>query len=84
MNKITKIYKNYIIELYNDNHIIIRKTDKSPVNVSWYEMQFIKNIVIGPDEYAIEIYPSEDDLVDNANIRHLWKVDKKNIPNLRP
>ena len=83
MNKKTIIYEDYIIEIYHETHIVIRKMDKSPVNPTWYELQYIKNIAIGIEAYAVEVYPSEEDLVDNANIRHLWKVNKEDIPSLR-
>ncbi|PIJ43286.1 hypothetical protein BOM24_08950 [Tatumella sp. OPLPL6] len=40
--------------------------------ISWDELQQIKNAV-GFSEYdAVEVYPKESDLVNVANMRHLW------------
>jgi hypothetical protein len=47
MNKRTIIYEDYIIEIYHETHIVIRKMDKSPINPTWYELQHMKNMAIG-------------------------------------
>jgi hypothetical protein len=38
----------------------------------WRHLQSIKNEVVGPEREAIEIYPAESRLVDQANQSHLW------------
>lgn len=38
----------------------------------WREMQRIKNELVGRDVEAVELYPSENRLVDNANWYHLF------------
>lgn len=40
--------------------------------ISWDELFEIKNAVGYADFDAIEIYPRESDLVNVANLRHLW------------
>lgn len=41
-------------------------------NVTWDEMQAIKNEVGYFDKSAVEIYPSAFNVVNVANMRHLW------------
>lgn len=41
-------------------------------NISWDILQKIKNSVWGVSSRAIEVYPKEEDVVNNVNARHLW------------
>lgn len=41
-------------------------------SITWDELQRIKNELIGEDRVAIEIYPPVRQLVNQANLRHLW------------
>lgn len=52
-------------------HLIVRRHDLQPVR-SWSTMQRVKNAVAGPDRTAVEVYPAEGELVDDANLYHLW------------
>ena len=52
-------------------HISIKRKDKRPCN-DWRDFQEIKNFVCGPEREAIQIYPSEDRVVDTSNQYHLW------------
>ncbi len=38
----------------------------------WRDMQQIKNLVLGPEWEAVELYPSESRLRDPSNARYLW------------
>lgn len=40
--------------------------------LTWDELQNIKSEVGLGDRFAIEIYPSDEDVVNVANFRHLW------------
>ena len=40
--------------------------------ITWDELQRIKNEVGYGDADAVEIYPADDDVVNVANMRHLW------------
>lgn len=40
--------------------------------IPWRHMQRIKNELVGEDRWALEWFPDEDQLVDEANERHLW------------
>lgn len=41
-------------------------------DIPWAEKQRIKNEIFGENRIAIEIFPTIDDLVDEANMYHLW------------
>jgi hypothetical protein len=38
----------------------------------WRELQAIKNAILGPECEAVELYPAESRLLDEANQFHLW------------
>jgi len=52
-------------------HICIRRRDGGMFK-DWRHFQQIKNEVAGPEREAIELYPRESRLVDQANKWHLW------------
>lgn len=41
---------------------------------SWYEMQRIKSDLAGPDATGVEVYPPEREVVDGADMFHIWIV----------
>lgn len=44
--------------------------------ISWDELQHIKSVIGFPDRMAVEIYPKDADIVNVANMRHLWVLDE--------
>lgn len=40
--------------------------------IDWRDLQQIKNLVVGEDWEAVELYPSEARLKDPSNARYLW------------
>lgn len=52
-------------------HLSIKRNDKQPVQ-DWRDKQAIKNEICGPEREAIEIFPAESRLVDEADQAHLW------------
>lgn len=51
--------------------LMVRRNDAAPMR-SWSDMQRIKNELMGTDRVAVEVYPREEDVVDQANMYHLW------------
>lgn len=49
----------------------IRHRNRKAVR-DWRHFQRIKNELAGPEREAVEIYPAESRLVDEANQYHLW------------
>jgi hypothetical protein len=54
-------------------HLSIRRLDRQACH-DWREFQQIKNMLIGPECEAVELYPAESRLVDGANQYHLWGI----------
>lgn len=51
--------------------LMIRRNDAAPIRC-WSDLQRIKNELCGAESVAVEIFPRESELVDDANIYHLW------------
>ena len=52
-------------------HLSIKRRDKEPIH-DWRDLQEIKNQITCEECEAIELYPSQDRVVDTANQYHLW------------
>ena len=52
-------------------HLSIKRLDKEPIH-DWRDLQAIKNMLVGEEYEAVEIYPAESRLIDSANQFHLW------------
>lgn len=52
-------------------HLMVRRHDAKPIR-SWAHLQRIKSELVGEDRTAIEVFPATQNLVDEANIYHLW------------
>lgn len=76
MGRFVGFYRNsiYSVQKYmkNDAYLIgIRRHDGKP-SCPWKHKLAIKNQFIGENIYAIEIFPPNEKLVDQANIYWLW------------
>ena len=70
------VYHNNLYEVTVGNpspfiRLSIRRHDFQPCK-EWKHFQQIKNILIGPHHEAVELFPSEDRLIDSNNEYHLW------------
>jgi hypothetical protein len=45
-------------------------------DITWDELQRIKRAVGYGDSYAVEVYPPDMEIVNCANMRHLWVMDQ--------
>jgi len=52
-------------------HLSIKRIDKEVIH-DWRAMQEIKNMLVGPENEGIEIYPAESRLTDMSNQYHCW------------
>ncbi|PLS26016.1 DUF7694 domain-containing protein [Bifidobacterium parmae] len=77
--------RDYFAQLYRDrngylrlsvNRVGIDLNGRWKDGITWDELQRVKQETIG-DAWAVEIYPPKTDLVDVANIRHLWILDQR-------
>lgn len=53
------------------DHLMIRRHDGDTL-VTWVDKQRIKDELVGTERTAVEVYPARGDLVDGANLYHLW------------
>lgn len=59
-------------------HLSIKRIDREPIH-DWRALQAIKNVIVGEECEAFEIYPAESRLVDSANQYHLWAFVDPNV-----
>lgn len=52
-------------------HLAIRRHDGA-MSRSWSHLQRIKNELVGADRLGVEVFPPAGDLVDQADMQHLW------------
>ena len=71
-------------DLGNVEHVTITRHEKGSVisfngesTFTWKEKQDIKNDLFGENRTAVEVFPTEDRLIDTADVYHLWVFDKK-------
>lgn len=57
------------------DHVCIRNVDST--DIPWAAKQRIKNELFGRERTAIEVFPAESQLVDAANMYHLWVLPEK-------
>jgi len=77
--------KGFLLQVFNfENSMrlsIIRtaltEDGKWQQNITWEELQRLKRECGKGDQVAVEIYPRDDDIVNVANMRHLWLTDTK-------
>ena len=66
------------------NHTAIRamiqRHDDKPIPNHWREIQSIKNEIFGLEEVAVEFYPRQKTLIDDANIYWIWIFPKGVLP----
>ncbi len=55
-------------------HVRIQRRDGKKFQLDWHALQRIKDDTMGTDATAVEYFPARTELVDEANIRHLWEV----------
>ena len=58
------------------NRAAVKNNGHWKEGISWDDLMRIKREIGRADQYAVEVYPSDRDLVNVANIRHLFLVDR--------
>ncbi|SMC63943.1 DUF7694 domain-containing protein [Sporomusa malonica] len=73
--------RNFLVLVYDANAGIERLSvqltqlihdDRWQDGITWDELQQLKHECGRGDKFAVEIYPADSDLVNVANMRHLW------------
>lgn len=76
--------KQFLVQVFkepNDGKRVSVNRVKSDENgwkaeITWDELQQIKNKIAGYEAYAVEVYPRAQDVIRAANMRHLWVFDQ--------
>lgn len=55
-------------------HLAISRHDQSEIT-GWETLQRIKNEIVGPETIAVEVFPKQSEVVNEANMRHLFTWD---------
>jgi len=75
-SEVRQIRKNHVFSLLvrplRDGNAHLAISSLSGVRPSWREMQRIKNEILGEQAVAIEIYPPAAEMVDEADMFHIW------------
>lgn len=75
----------FLVQVYVENDGVVRlsvcRTEINnrgqwQDNITWEELQEIKNQCGYEDHDAVELYPRAKDVVNVANMRHLWVFDE--------
>lgn len=80
------VSRDYLVQGFNEDGGIVRlsinRTAMLPSGrwddgLSWDEIQRIKRDVGYGDRYAIEVYPEDTNVVNVANMRHIWILPQR-------
>lgn len=82
-----KIYRSrdFLVQVYEEKHAVVRVSmSRSTIKdnghweegITWNQLMWAKREVGYGDYDAVEVYPKDEDVVDVANIRHLFVIDK--------
>ena len=81
--------RSFLVQVFDEHHLEGRQVWRLTVaraelgkdgrwidGISWEELQQIKRQIGLGSFYAIEVFPRDRDVVNVANMRHLWVLDK--------
>lgn len=54
------------------NRVVFRTNGSVDDGITWDDLQRLKREIGRGEMYAVEVYPRDSDLVNVANMRHLW------------
>ena len=57
-----------------------KETNWKGTDIPWSEKQRVKNEIFGEESVAIEVFPKESELVDEANMYHIWVLHDFELP----
>lgn len=73
----------YLVQVFEDGDVIRLSINKTEVNndgswkenIGWEDLQQLKRQAGFANHYAVEVYPRDVDLVNVANMRHIWVLE---------
>ncbi len=72
--------REFLVQLFADNghvRMTVNRTHKPngkdwAEGITWDELQRLKTEVGYGDRWAVEVYPPDEEVINDANMRHLW------------
>lgn len=61
-----------LFELDGLQWLSVSKHTEGTSPLTWAELQRIKSELVGPEREAVQVFPRESELVDQAEMYHLW------------
>lgn len=80
VNRITRAFSNMVLSVQISEeetewgtvlHLWVRRNDQG-TGVTWADLQRVKDEIVGPERTGVQVFPAQADLVDAANIYHVW------------
>jgi len=76
--------RDFLVQLFDEHgttRVTVNRTHKPngidwADGITWDELQEIKRQIGRADAWAVELYPADDHVVLDANMRHLWLLDE--------
>ena len=77
------VSREYLVQVFDEGNGVQRLTANRTTarpggrwddGLTWNELQAIKRAIGRGDLYAVEIYPRDRDIMNVANMRHLWML----------
>lgn len=65
-------------------HLKVWRHDGRPVVCRWDTLQAIKNEALGEDVCVVEVFPPEDCVMNEVNMRHFWAIPATEIARFIP
>lgn len=76
----TTVYRNKVFSVLvrDAGHAVhMAVSSLSGERPSWHEMQRIKDELAGNDATAVEVYPPKSEIVDGADMFHIWVLPER-------
>ena len=78
LSQVTTVHRNRVFSVLDralsSGHRHLAIASLSQERPSWWEMQRIKDELAGKEATGVEVYPPNGEIVDGANMYHLWIV----------
>lgn len=75
--------RDFFVQVFNEGGVVRLTVNRTYApngidwadGITWDELQRIKAEVGRNDRWAVEVYPPDEHVVNDANMRHLWLLD---------
>lgn len=78
LGEIRQVRKNKVFAVLirpHEHGVHLAVSSLSYIRPTWRETHRIKNEILGEEATAVEVYPPNSEVVDGADMFHIWSVD---------